>query len=410
MINESVIVTVNVGSSSLRCAVFALQDGEPVPLLRLSISGLPNAMIWRRVDLRNDQSDEEELAAPDRHDAQEDALRVMLKRLESEVPIDRIRAFAHRIVHGGQNFTEAVRLDQDVLDALDVLTPLAPSHQPFNLRPARILRKRYPEIPQIACFDTAFHHGRPRLATIFGIPREMTARGIIRYGFHGLSYEYIARDLAENTPDLSRGRVIAAHLGHGASLCAMQNGHSVATTMGLTALDGLPMGKRCGALDPGVVLHLILQENMSARDVEKVLYERSGLLGMSGISDEMTDLLASDAAEAGEAVDYFVYRCLREIGSLAAALDGLDGLVFTGGIGENSPVLRSRICKGLSWLGIRIDETANQDGSRDFAASDSDVRLLRIPADEEMSLARGAVSLLSNPVQAEPPSRPGGYP
>ena len=393
--NENLVITVNMGSSSLRCAVFAVEDGSPVPLLRLSISGLPNKMIWRRVDLRDDQSDEEELPAADREAAQENALRMMLKRLESEVPVDNICAFSHRIVHGGQEFAEPVLLDPDVVKRLEALEPLAPNHQPFNLQPARILQERYPEIPQVACFDTAFHHELPRLATIFAIPRQMTASGIIRYGFHGLSYEHIACDLAENTPELARGRVIAAHLGHGASLCAMRDGHSIATTMGLTALDGLPMGKRCGALDPGVVLHLILQEKMSAEDVEEVLYQRSGLLGLSGISDEMTDLLESDEAEASEAVDYFVYRCQREIGSLVAALDGLDGLVFTGGIGENSPVVRSRICNGLSWLGVRIDETANQDGSSDFAASDSNVRLMRIPADEERSLARGARSVQS---------------
>lgn len=392
---ESLVVTVNMGSSSLRCAVFTLEDRVPVPLLRLSISGLPNEMTWRRVDLRNDQSNEEELAPPDREAAQENALKVMLERLEGEVPVDQIRAFSHRIVHGGQQFAGPVLLDPDVLSQLEALVPLAPSHQPFNLRSARILQERFLGIPQVLCFDTAFHHELPRLASIFAIPRQMTASGIIRYGFHGLSYEHIARDLAENTPDIARGRIIAAHLGHGASLCAMLGGRSVATTMGLTALDGLPMGKRCGALDPGVVLHLILQENMSAKDVEEMLYQRSGLLGLSGISDEMTDLLESDTAEAKEAVDYFVYRCQREIGSLVAAMDGLDALVFTGGIGENSSVLRSRICKGLSWLGIRIDEAANQDGSRDFAAPDSSVRLMRIPADEEMSLARAAATVLS---------------
>lgn len=394
---RDLIVTLNAGSSSLRCAVFERRAEGPWAWLRLSLRGLPGAMEWKREEARRGETEEDSLPPPENRDAaQAAALAAMKERLLAEVPAERIAAVSHRVVHGGRDFTTPTRVTEEVLDRLAALSPLAPSHQPHNLAAIRDLSAAFPAIPQVACFDTAFHRDLAPGDRLFGLPRDLADEGIVRYGFHGLSYEHVAGALQRSAPEIAAGRVVIAHLGHGASMCALAGGRSVATTMGMTALDGLPMGRRPGALDPGVVLHLIEERGMSPAGVREMLYERSGLLGLSGgVSSEMEALLESDAPAAREAVEIFVYRCQREIGSLAAALGGLDAVVFTGGIGENAPAIRARICAGLGWLGLALDATANAAGRTRISEEDAKVPVFMITTDEESVLARGAERVLA---------------
>ena len=274
----------------------------------------------------------------------------------------RVLAFGHRVVHGGTEFTAPVRVDAAVMAVLEKLVPLAPLHQPHNLAPIEAIAAARPDMPQIACFDTAFHRSQPPLAQEFALPREITAAGVRRYGFHGLSYDFIVSRLGEIDPALARSRLVIAHLGNGASLCAVADGRSVASTMGFTAVDGLMMGTRSGALDPGVLLYLMQERGLDARAIEDLIYRRSGLLGVSGISPDMRTLRQSKAPGAAEAIALFVYRIVREIGSLAAALGGLDGLVFTAGIGEHDPATRAEIAAGCGWLGLKLDAARNTRG------------------------------------------------
>ena len=290
--------------------------------------------------------------------------------------------------HGGLKYLEPVRIDAGVLAELERLIPLVPLHQPYNLAPIKALRERRPEMPQVACFDTAFHRTQPAVAQAFALPRAYTEKGIRRYGFHGISYEYIASVLPQYDARAAGGRVVVAHLGNGSSLCALRNGRSVATTMGFSSLDGLPMGTRCGSLDPGVILLFLDHLHMDARAIEAMLYKESGLLGVSGISSDMRTLLASSDPRAAEAVDLYVYRIGRELGSLAAALGGLDALVFTAGIGENSAAIRARVCRDAAWLGVELDEAANEAGGPRISRSDSRVAAWVIPTNEELMIAR----------------------
>jgi acetate kinase len=306
-----------------------------------------------------------------------------------------ITAVGHRIVHGGTMFTGPVRLDAGVLDRLEHLVPLAPLHQPHNLAIVRFAAERLPQSVQIGCFDTAFHADRPRLDKLYALPRQLTDQGIIAYGFHGLSYAHIAASLRELDGPRAGGRTIVAHLGSGASLCAMDRGASVATTMGFSALDGLMMATRCGAIDPGVLLHLLDDKGMDATALSDLLYSQSGLLGVSGISGDMQVLLESDAPHAEEAIDLYVYGVVRAIGSLAATLGGLDSLVFTAGVGENSPVIRQRICAGAAWLGVVVDAAANQAGIGVISSPASRVSVHVIPADEELAIAQGIAACLA---------------
>lgn len=389
------LVTLNAGSSSLRCAVFARADHGPQPLLKLSLRGLPDNMIWERYDAQTGQAEECTLDRPPAIESAQDAARSeMLQRLFEEVPPQEIAAVSHRVVHGGMHYRDPVEVTETILSELQELSPLAPSHQPQNLAAIPELWERIPGIPQIACFDTAFHSSLPRNDRIFALPKHLMNDGVIRYGFHGLSFEHVATSLRDIDPNLANSRVIVAHLGHGVSFCALKDGRSIATTMGMTALDGLPMGQRPGALDPGIVLYLIEQKGMAPADVRDMLYERSGLLGLSGISGEMIDLLDSDDADAAAAVDFFIYRCQREIGSLAAALCGLDALVFTGGMGENAPVIRQRICDGLDWLDVAIDAAANAAGELRISRQEAHVATLMISTDEEIILAKAAEQVL----------------
>lgn len=304
-------------------------------------------------------------------------------------------AAGHRVVHGGTRFAEPVRVDPDVLAALEELVPLAPLHQPHNLAGMRAVAAAAPDLPQVACFDTAFHHTQAPVAREFALPRALRERGIRRYGFHGLSYEYVAGRLRRVAPEIAEGRVVVAHLGNGASLCALHRGRSVATTMGLTALDGLVMGTRPGLLDPGVLLYLLQQEGFDAAALERLLYHESGLLGVSGRSPDMRVLLESAEPGAQEAVDLFVHRVGRELGSLAAALGGLDALVFTAGIGEHAAPIRARICREAAWLGVVLDEAANAGHGPRISAADAPTAAFVVPTDENQMIALHTRRLLA---------------
>jgi acetate kinase len=319
----------------------------------------------------------------------------ILNWVDTYLASDDLLAIGHRIVHGGQDFVEPVYLTDEVIDALQALTPLAPLHQPRCLSPIRPIMSLRPGLPQIACFDTAFHHHLGPLARRFAIPRRFDALGIRRYGFHGLSYQFIAHRLAEMSPALASKRTVVAHLGSGSSLCAMRDGASVDTTMGLTALDGLMMGTRCGAIDPGVLLYLQQVHGLSADELEHLLYKESGLLGVSGLSADMRVLIASEEPHAIEAVDLFVERAAKEIAAMAVRLGGIECLVFTGGIGEHSKEVRERTCASLGWLGVELDATANNAGSESIAAKGSKVDIWIIPTSEETTIARDCVAVLA---------------
>ena len=313
--------------------------------------------------------------------------------LRQALGADTLQAVGHRVAHGGLRYSKPERVDAKLLDALEELVPLAPLHQPHNLLPMRRLLERAPEVPQVACFDTAFHRTVPEVAQMFGLPRALHEAGVRRFGFHGISYEYIASQLSSLDAQAARGRTVVLHLGNGASLCAMRESRSVATTMGFTALDGLVMGTRCGALDPGVVLYLMQSRGMDAAAIEKLLYQESGLLGVSGISPDMRTLLASNEASARTAIDLYAYRIGRELGSLAAALGGVDALVFTAGVGEHSAEIRARVCRDAAWLGVALDEEANAKGSRLITSPASRVKAWRVPTDEEGIIASHTRSL-----------------
>ncbi|WP_312893247.1 acetate/propionate family kinase [Ancylobacter sonchi] len=301
----------------------------------------------------------------------------------------------HRVVHGGPTFSGPVIVDDKVMETLTGFIPLAPLHQLSNLDPIRVLRERRPELPQVACFDTAFHRGHPELSERFALPRALYDEGVRRYGFHGLSYEYVASALRLAEPEIAGGRVVVAHLGSGASACALRDGRSIESTMGFTALDGLPMGTRSGALDPGVVLHLIEQKGLSAAEVGRMLYNQSGLLGLSGISNDMRELIASPAPEAALAVEFFCLKVAQAVAALATTLGGLDALVFTAGIGEHSPEVRAGIAGRLAWLGVRLDAAANAAGAPRIEAADSAVPLLVVPTDEERMIGRHTLHMLA---------------
>jgi acetate kinase len=308
---------------------------------------------------------------------------------------DRLSAIGHRVVHGGAAFSQPIVVDDEILARLEALCPLAPLHQPHNLAAIRAARAVRPGLPQVACFDTAFHQGHAPVVTRFALPREWHDRGVRRYGFHGLSYEFVSGQLQKLDPDLATGRVIVAHLGNGASLCAIQDGRSVDTTMGFTALDGLMMGTRCGALDPGVVLYLQQQAGMSPEAVQRLFYEQSGLLGVSGLSSDMRVLLASPDAAAKEAVALFVFRIVREAGALMASMGGLDGVVFTAGIGENAPEIRNAVAERLAWTGLALDAQANAQGYGLISGANSHLKAWVIPTNEEAMIARHTTDLIA---------------
>lgn len=388
------ILTVNQGSSSLKFAVFQTCCQELVLRIRGEIDRIHDLP---QFCVKDDQHQVVAQARWDLKDAgHEPAFNRLLEWLRSYRGSGHLKAIGHRVVHGGSAFTAPVLIDDRVLAALEEYVPLAPLHQGHNLAGIRALRAVEPEVPQVACFDTAFHTTIPKVATRFALPLEYEAQGVRRFGFHGLSYEYVATELRRVAPQLARGRVIAAHLGSGTTLCALQNGQSVDTTTGFTELDGLPMETRCGAIDPGVLLHLMRARDFGVDKLERLLFKESGLLGLSGVSGSVQDLLDSEDPRALEALDYFVYRTTREIGALTCSLGGLDALVFTGGIGEHAAAVRSWICARLRWLGIRLDEAANARDAYIVSLPESAISVRVVPANEELMIAQHTAGLLGH--------------
>ncbi len=388
---NGVILVINSGSSSIKFSIFAIKNAEKSLALvyRGEIEGIGTQPRFFVSGNTGERLVNEHLTAKIANSLKhEDALAVLLDWIETHAAGLRVIAAGHRVVHGGATFSKPVIVNSVLVNQLEKLVALAPLHQPHNLTAIKALAKIKPNLPQVACFDTAFHHTQPSVAQLFALPRNLLDAGVKRYGFHGLSYEYIAYVLPNFVGTVADGRVIVAHLGNGASMCAMKGRKSIATTMGFTALDGLPMGTRCGALDPGVVLYLIGELGMNVAEVMDLLYHRSGLLGISGISNDMRELLGNSSPHATEAVDLFVYRIGRELGSLTAALGGLDVLVFTGGIGENAAAIRARVCEDARWLGIRLDEAANLRGGPKISQDNSAVSVWVISTDEELTIAR----------------------
>ena len=380
-------LVLNAGSSSLKFCVYHRHEVETWRLAaRGQIEGIGTSPRLSAKDETGDALADQPLEAAVRDGR--GALDALASWLRSRYGGARVLGVGHRVVHGGARFDGPAIVTPEVLDELRKLIPLAPLHQPHNLAAIEAVFDRLPGVPQVACFDTSFHRGRSAVSMLVPLPEEIRAAGVERYGFHGLSYEYIAAELPRYDPKAAIGRVVVAHLGNGASLCALRDGRSVATTMGFSSLDGLPMGTRCGSLDPGVILLLLDHLHLEPRAIEAMLYKESGLLGVSGISSDMRELLASTDHRAAEAVDLFVYRIGRELGSLAAALGGLDALVFTAGIGEHAAVIRARVCRDAAWLGVTLDEAANEAGGPRISREGGEVSAWVVPTDEELMIAR----------------------
>ena len=385
------ILTLNAGSSSLKFSLWHSATGTDLrELLRGEVEKIGIAPYLSAREPGGGVVIDSGFGEAGAKLTHEDLLRKLFAWLAQQGR-DKLGAIGHRIVHGGGAFTAPIRIDDRVMEKLCKLEPLAPLHQPHNLAGIRTCAALQPHVTQVACFDTAFHQTMAPVSRQLGLPRAYDAEGMRRYGFHGLSFEFIARRLRAIDPALASGRVIVAHLGNGASLCAMRDGRSIDTTMGFTALDGLLMGTRPGTLDPGAVTYLMRAHDMSATEIEDVLYHRSGLLGISGISSDMRTLLASQEPHAREAVDLFVFRAAREIGAMAASLGGIDGLVFTAGIGEHAPEIRSRVCARCAWLGIILDERANGVGEMRITPEASRIRVYVIPTDEERMIAEHTI-------------------
>ena len=391
--NDAILV-LNAGSSSIKFSVFVTK-GRGVELkLKGQIEGLFTSprFIARSATgevLREQSWNEGEQLG---HEGAIEHLRGFLQEQRDEL---KLVGMGHRVGHGGTKYLEPVRVSPEVLAELEKLVPLVPLHQPHNLAPIRLAMQLLPDVPQVACFDTGFHHTNPPLARMLALPESLTSAGVKRYGFHGLSFEYIASILPKRAPEAAKGKTIVLHLGNGSSLCALDACKSIATTMGFSSLDGVPMGTRCGALDPGVILYLLEHENMDVRAIEKLLYTQSGLLGVSGISSDVRELLASKEPRAELALDLFIYRIGRELGSLTAALGGLDALVFTAGIGENAVAIRERICRDAAWLGVKLDAAANARGGPCITTARSKVAAWVLPTNEELMIARHTLRLLS---------------
>ncbi len=383
---SNAILVINAGSSSLKFSVFRDHDGgDPVVTVNGQISGIGTQPVFEAKDAQRRPLAGKSWGAEERSDRKA-LLSYLLDWIEERLDGATLIAAGHRVVHGGVRHAAPVLLTPAVVDELDGLVPLAPLHQPHNLAAIRALAEAHPELPQVACFDTAFHRNQPWQAQTFAIPRELTDEGVRRYGFHGLSYEYIARRLPEIAPELGDSRVVVAHLGSGASMCAIHGGRSVDSTMGFTALDGLPMGTRCGTIDPGVLIYL-MRKGMDADGIEKMLYNKSGLLGVSGISNDMRALLESTDPHAQEAVELFCFRIAKETGALAASMGGVDALVFTAGIGERSVPVRARVGDKLAWMGVELDDAANEANAAKISTPGSRLPVYVIPTDEERMIA-----------------------
>ena len=386
------ILVINAGSSSIKFSVFETAGDRSLAAgLHGQVEGIGTSSRFEVADATGRQLADQKIAGND-HGAAIAALNDwFVTHIGGTTGFSGV---GHRVVHGGSEFSQPVMIDERVIAALEALVPLAPLHQPNHIAAIRAVAIAAPGVPQVACFDTAFHHSQPALAQQLALPRALTSQGVRRYGFHGLSYEYIVSVLPQITPEHSRGKLVVAHLGNGASLCAIRDGRSVATTMGFTPADGLVMGTRPGLLDPGVILYLLQHQGMSAAQIEKLVWQQSGLLGVSGFSSDMRELLASELPAAKEAVDLFVYRIGRELGSLVAALGGLDALVFTGGIGEHAAEIRARVCRDAGWLGVSLDEAANDAGGPRISPSGSAAAAWVIPTDENLMVARHTRQLI----------------
>lgn len=396
----ALVGVINAGSSSLK---FTFYEGDR-PILSGQVDGIgvrPSARATGAdgVALDPPHLGQTPSAAP------AEALPALIEWAKRRLGDRRLEALGHRVVHGGLRYTQPQRVTPALLAELESLIPLAPLHEPHNIAPIRTALALRPDLPQVACFDTAFHRSMPEVAQAFALPRTLHDEGIRRYGFHGLSYEYIASVLPDRAPEIAEGRVVVAHLGNGCSLCGLRGRTSVASTMGFTALDGVPMGTRCGDLDAGVVLHLIQQKGMAVEDVVDLLYRRSGMLGLSGLSSDFRNLLASESPHAHFAVDVFCYRVAGHIGSLAAALGGLDGIVFTAGVGENAVQVRAAICQACRWLGLELDEAANRLHGPRISTAGSGVAAYVIPTDENLMIARHARALLGSAGASSPSAR-----
>jgi len=389
------IVVLNAGSSSLKFTIYSAHGEKPGVLYDGQIEGILTETRFKAKDGAGKVVDEKKWppGAPLDHEGAIDALFAWGRGVLNSS--DRIVAVGHRVVHGGLEYTRPTVVNDHILEDLEKFVPLAPLHQPHNLAPIRVIAKRNPGIPQVACFDTSFHTSIPAVGQAFALPRKFTEQGVRRYGFHGLSYEYISTVLPGFDAEAAQGKTVVSHLGNGASLCAMMGLKSRACTLGFTTVEGLMMGTRCGTLDPGVMLYLMDECGMNTRELEKLIYKESGLLGVSGISSDMRTLLESTDPRAAEAVELFVYRITRELGSLAAALGGLDALVFTGGIGENAAPIRERVCRAAQWLGLEFDEKANAVGGPRISREGSRVRAWVIPTDEELMIALHTRKVLS---------------
>ncbi|MDI4234783.1 acetate/propionate family kinase [Bradyrhizobium sp. Arg237L] len=395
------ILVVNAGSSSVKFQIFAIEgEGRLRRQIKGQMDGIGSRPRLRAVDANGDPLAERAYQIESVSDIPA-AMAVAGAWLRDELRINPM-AVGHRVVHGGPDYERPVLIDYGVVSRLERYVALAPLHQPHNLAPIRSLLANFPSLPQVACFDTAFHRTHGTVADYYAIPYQLHAEGVRRYGFHGLSYEYIARTLPQIAPDVAKGRVIVAHLGSGASMCALKGGRSVESTMGFTALDGLPMGTRPGQIDPGVVLYLISEKGMSASNVQDFLYRSCGLKGLSGVSNDMRQLEASNDPHAILAIEYFVYRICLNAGMLAAALQGLDAFVFTAGIGENSAGIRSRIVEQLAWLGIAFDPVANASHARLISRSDSRIPVYVVPTDEELMIAQHTLAVLLNSPSSSP--------
>jgi acetate kinase len=394
--SKTTVGVINAGSSSVK---FAAYEAEEV-LLRGQVDGIgvhPALHVTGRQGepLRGFELGPTPPATPGQ------VVPLLLSWVRQHLGDRRIAGVGHRVVHGGMHYTRPTLVTPEVLQELERVVPLAPLHEPHNLAPIKAALDAHADLPQVACFDTSFHRTNPEVAQTFALPLELRESGIRRYGFHGLSYEYIASVLPTLAPNIAGGRVVVMHLGNGASACALQAGVSVASTMGFTAVEGLPMGTRTGELDPGVILHLGMQRGMSMNEIQDLLYKKSGMLGLSGISADFRDLLASSDPRAAFAIDFFCYRVARNVGSLAAALGGLDGLVFTAGVGEHAAPVRAKICQLCSWLGVELDQAANEHHGPRISRSSSRVEAWVIPTDEERMIARHTQTLVRHPDRSE---------
>jgi len=388
------IAVLNAGSSSIKFALFENKDGDHQLLFRGQIE---NIGVAPRLSI--DDSSGKRVAENAWNAGELDHRSGTMVILQTSIGLlggNAVEAVGHRVVHGGTRFTRPTLLNEEVVRELKKFEPLAPLHQPHNLLPIETIQRAAPHIPQVACFDTAFHQTQSHVARSFALPRDVTESGVQRYGFHGLSYEYVGGKLREVAPEHADNRIIIAHLGNGASLCAIHHGRTVATTMGFTAVEGLMMGTRCGSIDPGVLLYLMDQRGMDVRAIERLVYKQSGLLGVSGISSDMRTLRESQDPRAREAIELFVYRIVREIGSLAAALGGLDGLVFTGGIGQRDRATRREVAAGCAWLGAKVDEEANARDEGRIDDSSSRLPIWVLPTDEEKVIARSTAAVLAD--------------